>query len=206
MKGDLDSIQDQETGLSVRMKVWLLVLSEFLLFTGLFLLFTLYFVSNSEAFRMAAEDLYHSAGVINTAILLLSSMTMAMSHTALKKMQKGTSVFLLQVTIMLGLVFIITRYFEWGVSFENGIWPGSDYLNNHTGIGENLFYNLYFIITGLHSLLIITGIVLTGMTISKLLNDNLKSDKSQILENTGLYWHILVAIWLIIYTLFYLIA
>jgi len=117
-----DPHYDQEAS---KLGMWLFIFTELLLFGGLFLVYTIYRFLNPEAFRLAGEELNLTIGAINTVILLVSSMTIAMSTSALQKKNKGLTVFLLEVTIILALIFLINKYFEWGVKFEHGIWPGS---------------------------------------------------------------------------------
>lgn len=186
--------------------MWLFIFTELLLFGGLFLLYSIYRYLNHDAFHMAAEELNRTAGIVNTVILLISSMTIAMSTTALQKGNKGTAVFLLQVTFMLGTLFLINKYFEWGVKFDHGIWPGSEYLVNNMGQGEILFFGLYFVMTGLHGLHIIIGLILIGVAISRVSNGSAHAKRAALLENAGLYWHLVDIIWIFLFPLYYLIT
>jgi cytochrome c oxidase subunit 3 len=186
--------------------MWFFIFTELLLFGGLFILYSVYRYLNPDAFHMAAEELNRVAGAVNTIILLISSMTIAMSTTALQKNQKGTAVFLLQVTFMLGILFLINKYFEWGIKFEHGIWPGSEYLINNMGQGEILFFGLYFVMTGLHALHIIIGLTIIGFAIAKIQNGSVHMERAAFLENAGLYWHLVDVIWIFLFPLFYLIT
>jgi len=143
-----------------KLGMWLFIFTELLLFGGLFIVYSIYRFLNPEAFKMAGHELNLTIGAINTVILLVSSMTVAMSTSSLQKKNKGLTILLLEITIMLALVFLINKYFEWGVKFDHGIWPGSEHMINDLSHGEILFFGLYFVMTGLHALHIIVGMIL----------------------------------------------
>jgi cytochrome c oxidase subunit III len=84
-----------------------------------------------------------------------------------------------------GLVFLVNKYFEWGGKFDHGIFPGSAYLINNFSQGEILFFGLYFIMTGLHALHIIIGLVLIVVTMWQVYVGTVHADRSVLLENTG---------------------
>lgn len=186
--------------------MWLFIFSELLLFGGLFIVYSVYRYLNSDAFHLAAEELNTTIGALNTVILLISSMTIAMSTTALQKKQKGTTILLLEITFMLALIFLINKYFEWGVKFDHGIFPGSEYMKEEMSQGEVLFFGLYFVMTGLHALHIIVGMVIMGFTLARIQKGTVHSERAALLENAGLYWHLVDLIWIFLFPLFYLIT
>jgi cytochrome c oxidase subunit 3 len=186
--------------------MWLFIFTELLLFGGLFIVYSVYRYLNPEAFHLAAEELNRTIGTINTLILLISSMTIAMSTSALQLKKKSTTLGLLSITVLLGIVFLINKYFEWGVKFQHGIWPGSEHLLNDFSQGEILFFGLYFIMTGLHALHIIVGLIIIAVTISRIMKGTVHSNRAALLENAGLYWHLVDIIWIFLFPLFYLIT
>jgi cytochrome c oxidase subunit 3 len=107
---------------------------------------------------------------------------------------------------MLALLFLINKYFEWGVKFEHGIWPGSEYLTTEMSQGEILFFGLYFVMTGLHALHIIVGMVIMGFALARIQKGTVHADRPSLLENAGLYWHLVDLIWIFLFPLFYLIS
>jgi len=197
-----DPHYDQEAS---KLGMRLFIFTELLLFGGLFIVYSIYRFLNPEAFQMAGHELNLTIGAINTVILLVSSMTIAMSTSALQKKNKGLTVFLLEVTIMLALVFLINKYFEWGVKFDHGIWPGSQHLINDMSNGEVLFFGLYFVMTGLHALHIVVGMVLIIVALNKVQKGTVNENRPSLLENAGLYWHLVDLIWIFLFPLFYLI-
>ena len=188
-----------------KLGMWLFIFTELLLFGGLFLVYSIYRFLNPEAFRLAGEELNLTIGAINTVILLVSSMTIAMSTSSLQKKNKGLTIFLLEVTIMLALIFLINKYFEWGVKFDHGIWPGSQHLVNEMSKGEILFFGLYFVMTGLHALHIIIGMIIIIVALNKVQKGIVNENRPSLLENAGLYWHLVDLIWIFLFPLFYLI-
>ena len=143
-------------------------------------------------------------GFINTVILLVSSMTVAMSITALQTGNKKLSLIFLAVTLLLALAFLVNKYFEWGAKIHHDIYPGSEFLMSLSK-GDMLFFGLYFFMTGLHALHIIVGMVLLGVVFAKVKNGSVNQNRVSLLENGGLYWHLVDLIWIFLFPLFYLI-
>ena len=185
--------------------MWLFLFTEMLLFGGLFVVYSVYRYRNPTAFHLAAEELSVLIGTVNTIILLISSATIAMSITAIQKQNKKLALLLLVITIILGLVFLVNKYFEWGEHIKEHIYPGSAILALR-GQGDVLFYGLYFFMTGLHALHIIIGLVFIGIIGFMIIKDKITSDNFVLLENSGLYWHLVDLIWIFLFPLFYLIT
>lgn len=197
-----DPHYDQEAS---KLGMWLFIFTELLLFGGLFIVYSIYRFLNPVAFQLAGQELNPVIGAINTIVLLVSSMTIAMSTSALQKKNKGLTVLLLEITIILAIIFLINKYFEWGVKFDHGIWPGSQHLINDLSKGEILFFGLYFVMTGLHALHIIVGMIFIIITLNKVQKGTVQADRPSLLENAGLYWHLVDLIWIFLFPLFYLI-
>ncbi|HZH71699.1 MAG TPA: cytochrome c oxidase subunit 3 family protein [Mariniphaga sp.] len=185
--------------------MWLFIFTELLLFGVLFVIYSVYRYLNHGAFELAAEELDPFIGAVNTVILLISSMTIAMSTTSLQKRNRNFTLLLTGTTFVLGVVFLVNKYFEWSGKFDHGIFPGSEYLINNFSQGEILFFGLYFIMTGLHALHIIIGLTLIGIVIWRVSTGTINADRPVLLENTGLYWHLVDIIWIFLFPLFYLI-
>ena len=185
--------------------MWLFIFTELLLFGGLFIVYSVYRYLNPEAFHLAAKELDVTIGTINTVILLVSSMTIAMSTTAIQKKDKRTTLILIGITIVLALVFLVNKYFEWGAKIGHGLYPGSPLLEE-LGRGDLLFFGLYFFMTGLHALHIIIGMGFLAFVLVFVWKGKLTHDNFQLLENGGLYWHLVDLIWIFLFPLFYLIT
>jgi cytochrome c oxidase subunit 3 len=185
--------------------MWLFLFTEMLLFGGLFIVYCVYRLTNPDAFHMAAGELSVVIGTINTIILLTSSATIAMSITAIQKKNKKLSLVFICVTLILGLVFLVNKYFEWGEHIKEHIYPGSAVLALR-GHGDVLFYGLYFFMTGLHALHIIVGLIFITVIARLIIKDKIHSGNYVLLENSGLYWHLVDLIWIFLFPLFYLIT
>jgi cytochrome c oxidase subunit 3 len=185
--------------------MWLFLFTEMLLFGGLFVVYSVYRYRNADAFHLAAHELSVVIGTVNTIILLVSSSTIAMSITALQKKNKKLSLLLLGITILLGVLFLVNKYFEWGHHIKDHIYPGSSVLALR-GQGDVLFYGLYFFMTGLHALHIIIGLGFIGFIVAFIIKDKVNSEDFVLLENSGLYWHLVDLIWIFLFPLFYLIT
>lgn len=185
--------------------MWLFLFTEMLLFGGLFVVYSVYRYRNADAFHLAAHELSVFVGTVNTIILLVSSSTIAMSITALQKKNKKLALLLLGVTIILGVLFLVNKYFEWGHHIREHIYPGSSVLALR-GQGDVLFYGLYFFMTGLHALHIIIGLGFIGFIVAFIIKDKVNSEDFVLLENSGLYWHLVDLIWIFLFPLFYLIT
>ncbi|GIK21299.1 MAG: cytochrome c oxidase subunit 3 family protein [Ignavibacteriales bacterium] len=191
--------------IGARMGMWLFLFTELLLFGGMFILYSIYRFTYPDAFHLAAKELNTIIGAFNTAILLTSSLTMALSIAAIQRNQKSLSIFLQFITIVLALGFMVNKYFEWGAKFSHGIYPGSDVLLSKPA-GEIIFFGLYYVMTGLHGIHVIIGIVLIAIMMRFTSKGIIKSDSYVKLETIGLYWHLVDIIWIFLFPLFYLIT
>lgn len=187
-----------------KLGMWLFLYTELLLFGGLFLVYMVYRFLNQEAFLEASYELNVWMGTINTVILLTSSMTVAMSITALQKGDKKLSIILLWITIAAALAFLVIKYFEWSAKFEHGLFPGMEHYHALPP-GERLYFYLYFFMTGLHALHVIVGGVFIIVVIKKIGNGSVNQKRYSLLENSGLYWHLVDLVWIYLFPLFYLI-
>jgi len=187
-----------------KLGMWLFLFTELLLFGGLFLVYTIYRHLNFEAFSNAGRELSVAFGTINTVVLITSSLTVALSISAIKANQPKKAKNLLWLTIFFALVFMINKYFEWSAKIDHGLFPGMDHF---LGLppGEGLFYLLYFFMTGLHAFHIIAGSIFIIVVIRQISKGNVKHDDYILQENAGLYWHLVDVIWIYLFPLFYLI-
>ncbi len=185
--------------------MWLFLFTEMLLFGGLFIVYSIYRYLHPVAFELAAEELDVVIGTINTVILLVSSMTIAMSISAMQKGNKKLTLILLGATLFLAVVFLVNKYFEWAAKINYGLYPGSESLHV-LGHGDTLFYGLYYFMTGLHALHILIGIVIIATVMYRVQIDMVHPGKYALLENTGLYWHLVDLIWIFLFPLFYLVT
>jgi cytochrome c oxidase subunit 3 len=193
---------DSETG---KLGMWVFLFTELFLFGGLFLVYAVFRSKYSEDFHSAASELNTFIGTLNTVFLLVSSMTVAMSITAIQKNQKNLATFLVAITILLAALFMLNKYFEWSHKFEFKLYPGSEVLKNLPQ-GELLFFGLYYMMTGLHALHVLIGMILLTINIFKIRKGTVSQSHYLHLENSGLYWHLVDLIWIFLFPLLYLIT
>ncbi len=188
-----------------KLGMWIFIFTELLLFGGLFLVYAVYRAKYSEDFHIAGHQLNVFIGAVNTIVLLVSSMTIAMSITAMQKNDKKMALRLLYLTFLLAFIFLINKYFEWGGKIHHHLYPGSDLVISLKH-GQILFFGLYFFMTGLHALHIIVGMTIIGVIIAKISKNKITPDNYVLLENGGLYWHLVDLIWIFLFPLLYLIT
>ena len=139
--------------------IWLFLITEVLLFGGMFLLYSVYRAKYPTDFHMAAEELNTLLGTINTLVLLTSSLTMALSIAATHHGNRKLALWMLAVTILCACAFLVIKYFEWSAKFHHGIYPGSAHLAAFPRC-EILFFGLYFTMAGVHGIHVLVGAVL----------------------------------------------
>ena len=187
-----------------KLGMWLFLYTEIILFGGLFVLYAVYLTVYSQDFLEGGKELNRIFGLMNTVILLISSFAVAASITAVQKGKKALALWALAATEICGLIFLINKYFEWGHKIHIGIYPNSQRLLDGPP-GENIFFGLYYVITGLHGVHIVIGMTVLAVAMGFLAKDRIRPDRFVLLENAGLYWHLVDLIWIFIFPLFYLI-
>jgi cytochrome c oxidase subunit 3 len=189
-----------------RIGMWLFLLSEILLFGGLFLLYATYRYRDPVAFHAASLELSRFLGTLNTAILLTSSLTAALSiHFVRERKDSRGASLLIAATLALGCAFLVVKGFEWAEKFRHGLYPNSPVLLARSA-GEILYFGLYFSMTGLHAVHLIVGLGVFGALLVLVRRGTIRADRHQALENGGLYWHLVDIIWIFLFPLFYLIG
>ncbi|MEJ2506706.1 MAG: cytochrome c oxidase subunit 3 family protein [Ignavibacteriaceae bacterium] len=191
--------------LGARLGMWLFLFTELILFGGMFLVYSVYRFSHPQEFHIAAKELNTIVGTFNTMILLTSSLTMVLSIAAIQRDNKKLSIFFQFLTILLAVFFMVNKFFEWSVKFHHGIYTGSETLLNEKS-GDILFFGLYYVMTGLHGLHVLVGIVIIAVMMRFTSKGIVTHDNYIKLENTGLYWHLVDIIWIFLFPLFYLIT
>ncbi len=187
-----------------KMAMWLFLFTELLLFGGMFLLYGAYRFQYADGFKVAAADMNSFIGAVNTIILLTSSLSVALSIGAIQRNQKKLALAMLWFTLLCGLGFLVNKYFEWSHEISNGIYPGGPALQEMSN-GQVIYFGLYYVMTGLHGLHVIVGMVFLAVMIAFIQKDIITNTNYQKLENAGLYWHLVDVIWIFLFPLFYLL-
>jgi cytochrome c oxidase subunit 3 len=188
-----------------RMGMWLFLLTELLLFGGLFIAYAAYRSIHRGDFHRAGEELNAALGVANTVVLLTSSLTVALGVHALREGREREAPRWLGVTILLALAFLAVKAIEWSTKYQHGLFPGQPGLAALPP-GERLFFGLYFAATGLHAFHVIVGAIVLAVAASLVARGRVRRDAPVVMENAGLYWHLVDVIWIFILPLFYLAA
>ncbi|HKK60830.1 MAG TPA: cytochrome c oxidase subunit 3 family protein [Salinivirga sp.] len=196
---------DMRDDIGSKMGMWIFIFTELFLFGGLFLVYAVFRAKYSADFHVAAEELNVFVGTMNTVILLVSSATVAMSITAIQRGNKKLAMRFIIATVLLAGVFMVNKYFEWGHKFEYQLYPGSEVMKNMEH-GEILFFSLYYMMTGLHALHVIVGVVLLAVVFFRVKQGVVNKDNYVFLENSGLYWHLVDFIWIFLFPLLYLVT
>jgi len=188
-----------------KLGMWLFLVTEILLFSGLFIAYS-YMRSRYPAdFHHGGSELNAVIGVANTFILLTSSLTMALGIVAHERGERTRSLLCIAATILLGLAFLINKAFEWTHEILHGLYPRSPHLATLPP-GEQVFFGLYYTMTGLHGLHVAVGLGVFAALLVRVARRAIGPDHPVWLENGGLYWHLVDVVWIFLLPLFYLAA
>ena len=193
---------------SAKLGVWVFLVTEVLLFGGLFCFYAIYRAWHPEMFIEVHHYLDVKLGAINTLVLIFSSVTVALAIRSIQlNNQKATAVFL-AITILCACVFLVIKYFEYSHKFHEGLLPGKYFSNPHLLNTENphIFFSIYFAMTGLHGLHVLGGIGFLGWVLLLTLKGTYSSEYYIPIEMGGLYWHLVDLIWIYLFPLLYLIG
>jgi cytochrome c oxidase subunit 3 len=184
--------------------MWLFLFTEIILFGTLFIAYAVYLHMHTYEFHLGSARLDKLVGATNTVILLTSSLTLALSIAALRRARKAMCLILLAATVVLALTFLTIKGFEWRDKFHHRIYPNSP-IYAEWPKGEVAFFGLYYLMTGLHALHVIAGILVMSIAAGLVWKNKIRTDRLAFLENTGLYWHLVDMIWIYLFPLFYLL-
>ena len=199
-----DSQHEFETGL---LGVWVFLTTEILMFGGLFVAYIIYHGQYPEMFKEGAQFLDWKLGALNTIVLLISSLTMALSIHYIQKNNKKAMNISLIVTFLCGAIFMVVKYFEYSHKFHLGLFPGNLF-EYEMGTSSNLalYFSFYFCMTGLHGLHVLMGMGLMVWVFLRNLKGDFDSKHYTAVEGTGLFWHLVDLIWIYLFPLLYLIG
>jgi cytochrome c oxidase subunit 3 len=184
--------------------IWLFLASEVLFFGALMLTYTVCRIDHPDAFAAGGRETDIWYGTINTAILLSSSLTMAVATQAAAAGRhfRRPVRWCLASTAAFGVAFLVVKAFEYKEDIEKHLIPGSQFALHETG--AQLFFGLYWLVTGVHAIHLTIGIVLVlRLALLGHLN-KLQLDENPEIEVTALYWHLVDVIWIFLYPLIYL--
>jgi cytochrome c oxidase subunit 3 len=190
--------------------MWIFLVTEIMFFGGLFLAYTIYRKEFAGAFALASNTLDVVIGAVNTGVLLCSSYTMVLAVRAAQiGSRRALTVFLI-LTILLGGVFLGVKAYEWNQKFEEHHVPGPTFHLEKATAGEQgpaqLFFSLYFTMTGLHALHMVIGEGLMLFLLWHAYKGKYTPSYYTPVDIGGLYWHFVDIVWIFLFPLLYLIA
>jgi cytochrome c oxidase subunit 3 len=180
---------------AAKLGLWTFLATEVLLFGGLFTAFIVFRLKYPEMFRADYVHLNRVMGAVNTVVLICSSLTVALGIAAIRKGKQGLLKLFLFLTILQAAVFLVVKYFEWTEKFAHGLFPGTD-----------IFFSLYFMMTGVHGLHVLGGMLVLGWILVLAHRGRFSEHYYTPVELSGLYWHFVDLVWIYLFPLFYLIG
>jgi cytochrome c oxidase subunit III len=206
--GQFETMEQQRETASLGM--WVFLVTEVLFFGGMFMTYTLNRSTYPDIFGEASRSINLTLGAVNTVVLIGSSLTMAMGVWAAQVGKTRLVTFFLIATLILGTVFLGIKGVEYHEKFVEHHVPGLDFnfepgASPATNAHAQLFFSLYFAMTGLHALHMIIGAGLLLWLIKESLRGRFTAAYNTPVENVGLYWHFVDIVWIFLFPLLYLI-
>lgn len=200
-----DDIGQQKSAITLGM--WLFLAQEVMFFGGLFMAYLTYRTWYPEAFTAGSHHLDITLGGINTAVLILSSLTMALAVRAAQVGNRRAIVAFLAFTIVLGSVFLGIKVVEYSHKIHDHLVPGPHFsFEGPLARPVEIFFSLYFAMTGLHALHMVIGIGLLSVLVYLAAKGRFTPDYFSPVEISGLYWHFVDIVWIFLFPLLYLIG
>ena len=197
----------EHQGHAATLGMWAFLASEVLLFAGMFTLYGAYRAHYPAAWNFGVAHNLAWLGTTNTMVLLLSSYTVALSAHFFKHGKLRLTKALIFVTVLLGLLFLCLKGYEYATHFHDGIFPGGrgDFWTTETyPRGTKLFFTLYFLMTGTHALHVIVGMSVLLWLAWRVHTGRTTPEAPHAVEIGAMYWHLVDLIWIFLWPLFYL--
>ena len=200
-----ESIDAQKDAATLGM--WVFLVTEVLFFGGLFVTYSVYRMWYPAAFAVASHELNIALGAVNTAVLITSSLTMALAVNAAQTGERRQLILFLIATMILGGVFLGIKGVEYYQKFIEHHVPGPDFtFEAEYFLHAQIFFSLYFMMTGLHALHMIIGFGIMMWMLWWSWNGTITTDYAAPIEIAGLYWHFVDIVWIFLFPLLYLIG
>jgi len=185
---------------------WLFIFTELMMFGAMFMIFGIYFNMYTDDFiKSSADHMNVTLGGINTVVLLLSAYMMGLAMMKLEKSDHDGSIKFIWYTIALSVVFLIIKAFEWSHDIHLGIFPGDPVLESMSK-GANLYFGMYFSMTGLHGVHIAVGIAFMLWAIKSIKAGEIGGHRPIFMKNLTLYWDFVHLVWVFLFPLYYMIG
>jgi cytochrome c oxidase subunit 1 len=214
--GDLGSSRDR----AVRLGVWLVVGQTVLLFGGLIVAYVAFLGWHQDAFAAASHELSRASGTGSTVVLLGSCFTAALASRAARRGFEGPSAALLALTVLGAAAFLALRYLDLGHAFHQGLLPGA-WFGPHRSFpwghvrpaeaasslpaGAGLFFSMFFVMTGVHALYVLGGMLLLSWATIRVLRRGPTETVTSPVEHVAVFWQIVGVAWVFLFPLLYLV-
>ena len=200
-----ESLDQQKEAATLGM--WIFLVTEVLFFGGLFAAYSIYRSWYPEAFAAASRELDVVLGSINTVVLITSSLTMALAVHAAQTGERRLLLRFLMATMALGVAFLGFKGVEYYHKFAEHHVPGPafSFEADHFSHAQ-IFFSLYFVMTGLHALHMIIGLGIMTVMLWWSWNGTITAEYTSPIEISGLYWHFVDIVWIFLFPLLYLIG
>ena len=187
--------------------MWIFLVTEVLFFGGLFATYSIYRSLYPDAFAAASHELVVWAGTLNTAVHITSSLTMALAVHAAQLGERRIVMMFLAATMVLGAVFLGVKAFEYYTEFGEHHVPGLGFEFDPKYFQKaQLFFSLYFVMTGLHALHMVIGLGVMSVMLWWVWRGTITKAYYSPIEVSGLYWHFVDIVWIFLFPLLYLIG
>jgi cytochrome c oxidase subunit 3 len=186
--------------------MWVFLVTEVMFFGGMFLAYIVYRTWHPEGFAAGSMHLDIVLGGLNTAVLIASSLTMALAVRAAQLGTRRNLMLFLIATMALGTVFLVVKAFEWHHKWVENHIPGPNFVyEGPLGPNVELFFSLYFGMTGLHAFHMVIGIGILATLLYFAWRGKYTAEYNTPIDMAGLYWHFVDIIWIFLFPLLYLI-
>jgi len=205
LRHQFDDVEQQKDASTLGM--WLFLATEVLFFGGMFCCYTVYRSAYPAAFGHASNHLDLILGGVSTAILIISSFTMACAVNSAATGARNALVGFLGLTILFALAFLVIEMSEWRMLYHEGLMPGFNFTYKEFDPAHvQLFFCMYFAMTGLHASHVTIGIVILAVMAIRAWRGAFSPGYFTPIEISGLYWHFVDLVWIFLFPLYYLIA
>ena len=200
-----DSMEQQRDASALGM--WVFLVTEILFFGGLFLAYTVYRAQYPRAFAEASRHLDITLGTLNTAVLIVSSLTMALAVYSAALGRRKAIMGFLGATMALGATFLGVKAVEYTHKFHDHLVPGAGFrFPGPDAKQAEIFFSLYFAMTGLHAAHMVIGLGLLTVLVLQAKKGRYGPEYYTPVEISGLYWHFVDIVWIFLFPLLYLIG
>lgn len=192
--------------LSSKEGIWLFMVTEVVMFGGLFVGYFLMHALYPATFAEGASHLDWKMGSINTVVLIASSWTMALGIHFIQVGKNSKATAALITTIVCGGIFMVIKYLEYSHKIHDGLLPGK-FFNHPESIAHNMgmYFGFYFAMTGLHGIHVLCGMLLITWVLIRHLRGEFNPHYFTPVEGVGIFWHIVDLVWIFLFPLLYLI-